>query len=742
MSTLVRRVVCGLTVAFALVATPEAPAQGRIIIEPPDHGPPPRPMPGPGQTTLFLRALNVQAEITDGVAVTRVEQTFQNPLGRQVEGTYIFPLPDEVAVGEFAMTVGGKTLQGEVLDANTARQTYEEIVRRTRDPGLLEYLGARLFRARIFPIPPNGKVEVKLQYSQTLTEQGGLGLFRHPLRSDPAGTQSVDQLVLSVKLHSTVPLTTVFSPSHECVISRRSDYDAAVSYEAAHVLPDRDFLLYYQRKDAAFGLALLTHHAAGEPGTFLLRISPRIDLPADQVLPKDIAFVIDTSGSMAGEKLAQAKRALKFCVGSLNTDDRFNIYGFSTDVHPFRETLVPAGSDVKEAAVQFAEQLKALGGTNINGALLGALGDDPHDDQRPYLVVFMTDGQPTVDVTNPEQILASVAQRNTRHIRFHVLGVGAEVNTHLLDKLAEATRGARDYCSENEDLELKLSAFVARLANPVLTDLKLHVDGGRVSDVYPHELPDLFRGNDLVVLGRYDDYGPISIRLDGQVLGSTKTIGYEGDFPKVEPGNDFLPRLWANRKVAYLLDQIRLHGENRELVDEVVRLAKRYGIVTPYTSALILEDGVRLGGHERPVPTTPSPARDRGRRAAAAGRAAAPAPAAGAEAVQASKRLGKAKDADALSHEDESAPADGQKERAIRHAGDKTFTNIDGRWTDTTWNEEQKPKSIVAFSDEYFALLRRHPELKAYFALGPRVLVVLGDEVYETQPEPDPAPPR
>ena len=624
--------------------TPALMAQGQILIE----RPVPPPQPGPGQTRLILKTLKVQANITDGVAVTVVEQSFLNPTRQQIEGVYIFPLPDNVALGDFAMTVDGKTLHGEVLDAATARKTYEDIVRRLRDPGLLEYLGQRMFRASIFPIPPGGTVDVKLQYSQTLEEQGGLGLLRHPLRSDSGNTAPVDQVVVTVRLKSTQPLTAVFSPSHECDVRRPNDFEATVGYEAARVRPDRDFMLYYQRRDAAFGVVVLTNRSPGEPGTFLLRIAPRVELSESYIQPKDVAFVIDTSGSMAGLKMEQTKRALKFCLRSLNPQDRFNIYAFNTAVNPFRETLVPAGGEIRQAADEYIWQLQAAGGTNIHAALQAALGDDPRDGSRPYLIVFMTDGQPTVEVTDPEQIRRNVVSKNVRNVRFHVFGVGSDVNTHLLDKLAEATHGSRDYCTENEDLELKLSAFVARLTHPVLTDLKLRIDGVRTLDVYPSELPDLFRGNDLVVLGRYDGAGAVSIRLEGRVRGEARTIGYEAEFPQVATTNDFLPRLWANRKVAYLLDQLRLHGENRELIDDVVRLAKRYGIVTPYTAALILEDDTVVPG--RPAPAAEA-VREQARRQLAAagggpsgGRGVLASPS-GAQAVGASRDLDKARTA-------------------------------------------------------------------------------------------------
>lgn len=742
----------GLTMVLLVGGVSVAPvlAQGTVIVHPP-HRPPhqprrPRP-PAPFRATpLILKYQSVYCDITDGVAVTRVKQTFQNPLRRQIEGVYVYPLPDNVAVGDFNMTIGGKKMHGEVLDKEAARRTYEEIVRRTRDPGLLEYLNSRLYQAQIFPIPPNGQLEVELQYSQTLTESGGLGLFRHPLRAPHGQHRTVERLLVQVKVKSTLPLASVFCPSHESDISRPNDHEATVTYERSNIQPDRDFLVYYQRKDALFGLSVLTHRGAGEAGYFLLRISPRIEIADDQVLSKDIAFVIDTSGSMSNGKLDQVKRALKFCVNSLSPGDRFNIYGFSTEVHPFRDGLVSAESDIKAAAVAFTEKMRPLGGTNINQALLAALEARSASAGRPYMIVFMTDGEATVDVTNPEQILRNIKEKNPAgpgQVRFHVLGVGTQVNTHLLDKLAEATRGTRDYATEKEDLELKLSAFVTRLANPVLADIKLDITALHASDVYPKELPDVFRGTDLVVLGRYDATGHRAIHLRGLLRESKKRLTYEGEFPKSTGANEFLPRLWANRKVAYLLDQIRLHGRNRELVNEVVRLAKRHGIVTPYTSSLILEDEGRLarggrgGGFARR-----SAWREADRRLGRAARqslqnapaATLPAERSGEDAMDASRKLSALKSAGQMRDDFDNRGAFRSEsgETTLRHVGEKTFIFDGQRWIDTAWDGEKKPEKIAAFGEEYFQLLERSPDLAKYFALGERVIVTLAGAVYET----------
>jgi Ca-activated chloride channel family protein len=753
-----------LLVAAAGMLTSPALGQGLVIIQPDRRLPPPPPR----DTQLEIRYQRVYAEITDGVAVTTVKQTFRNPLDREVEGTYVFPLPEGAAVGDFAMTVNGKTLRGEVLDVDKARETYEAIVRQAQDPGLLELLDSRMYRARVFPIVPRGDVEVELRYSQTLPEQGGLGEFRHPLRSALPGDRKIGELVVHVKLRGQLPLSTIFSPSHTCDVQRDGDKAASVSYEQRDVRPDRDFQLYYQRQDAQFGLVVLTHRVAGEPGYFMLRLAPRVEQGA-AVMPKDIAFVLDTSGSMSGGKLDQVKRAMKACLDGLSPADRFAVFTFSTDVRGFREGLVAATPELRAAAGKYVDDLQHSGGTNIHAALKAALAANPGDAERPYLVVFMTDGQPTVEVTDVDALLKQVADTNKRAVRFHVLGVGTDVNTRLLDRLAEDTRGTREYCVEGEDLELKLSGLVGRLAEPVLRELALRYDDLKASDVYPRRLPDLFRGTDLVVLGRYEGHGRREVRLDGQSVGGPVTLVYEGEFPENQPAADFLPRLWATRKVAYLLDELRLHGPNPELIDEVKRLAKRYQIVTPYTAALILEDtplarapgrgeqlreaSLGIGGRPADVPGGPMAMgglgggrRDGGgdmrlyfsSQARAAGTGAPASVAApraaetGVSAVEASRVLADMKanvaDADALADEE-----------PIRTVGTRVFVRDGERWLDTTWDGKQETQRVTAFSPEYFELLKKDKTLARCLAIGKHVVVVVGDTIYEIVPPEEPS---
>jgi Ca-activated chloride channel family protein len=511
------------------------------------------------------------------------------------------------------------------------------------------------------------------------------------------------------------------------------------------VLPDKDILLYYALSDKEFGMTVLTRRQGDQDGFFLVRIAPPAKTVTADVLPKDIAFVIDTSGSMAGEKMRQAREALKFCLANLNREDRFNVVPFSHEALRFRDALVPASPENVEAARKFTDDLRGTGGTNINDALLAALEAGPGPDAgRPYLIVFLTDGQPTIGVTNTEEILSNVAAKNTGRVRLFVFGVGHNVNTILLDSLAERNRGARDYVDPNEDLELKLSSFYRKVSDPVLADLGLSFGGLSVYDMYPPKLSDLFSGSELVVVGRYKGEGPRAVELTGTRRGKQERFVYEATFPAVSNKHEFLPRLWAARKVGFLLDEIRLHGENKELKDTVVHLATKYGIVTPYTAILVTEPGsivMREGASplfsQAVRPYLDSESRNAALEGWPDGSPARKRKISGPDAVAESESIAALKAPDyyaALERAD--AQELGEERKLVERVGTRTFYRVDDRWVDEAYDKTKDITKVESFSVAYFELIRKHPELAKCFALGERVVVVIDGLVYETVPPP------
>jgi Ca-activated chloride channel family protein len=338
----------------------------------------------------------------------------------------------------------------------------------------------------------------------------------------------------------------------------------------------------------------------------MLLVSPRAELSKEQKVPRDMVLVLDTSGSMRGKRMTQARSALKYCLSNLQKEDRFAIINFATTVNKYTEKLLPANADQLTEARKWVDGLEATGGTAINDALLAAMEYRPNEQGRSFTIVFFTDGQPTIGETNPDKILKTVVSKNTANTRIFTFGVGDDVNATMLDKIAEQSRAISTYVREAEDIEAKVSSLFAKISNPVLTDLKLTLSSNvKLSDVYPPQLPDLFHGTQLVVLGRYTGDGHTAIKLTGKVGMETREFVYETVFADKTPEEKtFVEDLWARRKVGYLLDQIRANGEKKELVDEVVTLAKRYGITTPYTSYLIVPDGpvpvARVGKDGKP----------------------------------------------------------------------------------------------------------------------------------------------
>ncbi len=746
---------------FAFVAQ----AQGIII---------PRPCPRPvircpappevPQRPLKVKSIRFTTKITDQVAVTHVEQVFENDTPFLLEGVYFFPLPDNVSITEFAMWDGDKRLVGEVRSRDEARRIYNDIVRSRRDPALLEYAGKNLFQASVFPIQPHSDKKIELTYSQVLRNEGGTVAYRYPLGAGwqangfwiqpprpmplpgpmprrefepqrPQGNPALGQISAVVEISSRAAIKGIYSPSHEIDVKRDGERKARLSFESRSVAQS-DFQLFYTLSDQDFGLSLLTYREPGKDGYFLLLVSPKAELDEREVSAKDVIFVLDTSGSMSEEgKMDKARAALRHGVSSLNPRDRFNIVSFAGEEHLMSERAVAADEEGKKQAREFIEKMRATGGTNINDALMAAFKQLPSG-ERPQMVVLITDGQPTVGETQANRILANVKQANKANTRLFTFGVGYDVNTVLLDGLANENRGAVGYIEPKEDIEVKVSNFFAKVNNPVLSDLKIDWGGVETDLVYPRVTPDIFHGSQLALIGRYHPSSRASgnqLTLTGKVNTRERRFVYDDlRFPEKQSDNEFLPHLWAMRRVGHLLDQIRLNGESKELRDEIVDLGTRYGIVTPYTSYLVLEPGMRLQAGQSQgltnlgvVPTAPhgGPAPK-----SAAYEKPKEMPLAGRDAVTFSKEKEELLKADKVTPNSPSA-------NQIRQVAGKTFYLRDGVWTDSEFKAEDKlPVVTLKFaSDDYFNLTEREPKLAECFALGQRVVVVWKGKVYRVE---------
>jgi Ca-activated chloride channel family protein len=726
----------------------------------------------------------VNVEINDQVATTSVDQEFFNPNPARLEGTYLFPLPPGAHIDRFSMDINGVMQEAELLPADKARSIYEEIVRKYRDPALLEYAGRDAFKVRIFPIEAQKGKKIKITYTQLLKSDTGMTEYTYPLNTEKFSARPVRDVSVKITLACNQPLKSVYSPSHTVEIKRDGDKRAVIGFEDKNVRPDTDFKLIYSKTPNPIGIDLLTFRNSPDDGYFLLLASPGIDVKAENVQPKDLCLVLDTSGSMAGKKMEQAKKALAFCLANLSEKDRFEIVRFSTEAEPFFDDLKPADKGNVDKAQAFVNGLKPIGGTAINDALAKALalGQRRSDaDKRPYVIIFLTDGLPTIGETNEDRILAAVKSSpgggNTRVFTF---GIGNDVNTHLLDKVAMETKAASQYVLPEEDLEVKLSNFYTKIKEPVLSNVTVAFTGAdiRASQIYPNTMPDLFKGDMLMVFGRYSGKGAAAVKVAGLVNGEKKEFVQDVNFVESDTKNAFIPRLWATRRVGWLLDEIRLRGETKETKDEVVRLAREHGIVTPYTAYLILEDERTRG-----VPVAMQNFRELGEDRVALRQAEGQYFGAKAESGVSGRRSGgvavdnarkvnelkesfndqqtrdydklaKAKDGGARYENRGGISVNGIAQSAAPAAdeevGYKIATNyaqqarvVNGRafyqngnvWNDSTAQAKKNVKTVeVKFnSEEYFGLLKSHPEVAQWLSLGDNVDVVIEETLYQVR---------
>ncbi|MFG0330901.1 MAG: VIT domain-containing protein [Phycisphaerales bacterium] len=721
----------------------------------------------------------VDATIDRGVAITKVEQVFENTTNGRLEATYIFPIPEGADLTGFKMSFNGKMVEGEVLPADKARQIYEDIVRRQRDPGLIEFIGRRLLRARIFPIEPHSKTTIELEYQQIVEPVSGMARYRYPLRTPCEDSYAYGTVRFDVTVKTDAPLKTVWSPTHTAEVVRNGEHEARVVFEAAGARLDTDFALLYDTDEQDIGLSLIANRPdEAEPGHFVLILSPKALWDEGESTPQDYVFVVDTSGSMAREgKLEQAREALGYCIDRLENEDRFSIVRFSTGYDLLFDSLRFADMESKQAARDMIDNFKATGGTNIHDALQSAIGLREEGTERPFVVVFLTDGQGDQAREVVEEMLAKETAGFANRVRLFPFGVGHDVNTKLLDALATGYQGAPTYVQPGENLEYALGDFFAIFSEPALTDLKLTLPDAIITEKFPPSPGDLYHGRQLVIAGQFEKPVTGAVRLTGSRGG--ERVQYVWDAVSFEPASEawYVSRLWAGRKVAYLLDRIRLTGESPELVDEVVALASEYGIQTPYSSWLVAPEiearaGIRLGrggGEGRaPFDRGPAPAsrrlQDRVEDLASPGLGGEGGPrnheggvffgeSASPEITQADRdelrevellMLGAAEESgeDAVTVAAKMARARyanaadvgrlNARLLAVRTIDDRSFHNIRGVLVDDAFGAAEKAPDTLAIkfgSDAYFDVVGIRPDLRKALASGRSIIVMVTDNL-------------
>ena len=685
--------------SLLLLATPftTLPAQGWVDS---DRRPVDLRMPSP----LVRVESRVRATVDGRVARFEILERFRNNGPMVVEGTYLYPLPGEAVFSDFTLFQGEHALTGEMLNAEQARAIYEGIVRRLKDPALLTLVGHGLIRAQIFPVQPGETRTVVLRYTQLLNRDGDALRVRYA-----AGDRGEGSPTFTVDIRGENQFATPYSPTHPITTERRgSDLRVTVGQP---VRGDVELLIPHRR--GLVGGSVLTHSEPGEDGFALLFLAPPLaeETPA---LSRDLTLVVDVSGSMSGEKIDQARAALRQALSTLRPRDRFRLISFSNGVRQFREGFTAASPDALDDARRFVDGLAANGGTNLAGAIETALLERPGA-ERLGIVLLLTDGLPTVGEQAPERIAAEAGAR-IGHSRIFTIGVGTDVNTYLLDRLAVDGRGSASYVAPGVDVGDAMGTVLTRISRPALTDLRIVESPVRFQEQAPAALPDLFYGEELVVLARYVGTGSGPVVIEGTRNGRRERFTIAATFGR-NATSDYIPPLWAARRIGELTRQIRLEGASPALVARVRELGLRYGILTEYTSYLVQEPGVG-GPLPPPLPAGAPMAREM-TGAAAFDAAKASANLAGSGSRQAAE-------AAVAMRFDEMRGRSGGNE--VRRAGGKVLIKREGVWTDVGFKAGMKVRSVAPFSAAYFALVRARPGLRAQLAAG-HPLVLAGSRM-------------
>ncbi len=669
----------------------------------------------------------VFVEIQDQVATTTVEQAFINETGNLVEVEYVFPLPRNSQVNKFSLIVDDKEIEGRILRKEEARRIYESIVRRQRDPALLEYIGNGMFRTNVFPLPPGGERAVKLIYTELLTPDGNQVEYRYPLNTEKFSKKVLEEVRIDFKLKSKASVKNVYSPTHDLKLGSGTSHSISGHWSEEGIRPAHDFRLFWSLSEEDIGATLFTYRPdKSEDGYFLFLASPEFEVDIEKIIAKNVVMVLDVSGSMRGEKIDQARGAARFITRNIGQQDNFNIIFYNSMIDPLWDDLKPFNESNKIEAISAIENMEAGGGTNIHGALTTAMKQFPGDN-RPNYIIFLTDGLPTSGITELDKITDNVLEENRQNCKLFAFGVGYDVNAVLLDRLGAENHGMAEYVPPGEDIEAKVSSFYSKIQNPALTDISLDFGSLRIRDRYPSALPDLFHRGQLILTGRYRDSGKAIAKLSGLTGEQKQTFSYKLNFARQTDREEFafVARLWAQKKIGWLIEQIRFHGQKQEYVDEIVALSTRYGIMTQYTSFLAEED-VEITdwrGHGPRVFNLMAEAVPQQ---------------SGSAGVSQSMQSGRMKKQSYVAPQAQYYDASGQEVTVdrVKIIGSKTFYLKKDGWIDAELKEGVIPQEITQLSEEFYELANKWADQAKYLTFSPdeAITVVIAGTTYKILP--------
>jgi len=723
-----KKMVGALLVLF-LVISSIAIADGIVIPNWESHVMPPL----PDVQMFYMTYHYVTITVENGIAKVRIEEEFVNPNSMPIEAEYIFPVPLGAVIDRFSMIVGDQVYEGKVLPAEEARKIYQDIVRRMKDPALLEYANSRMVRMKVYPFEPGEHRRFVIEYVQPLELWGSSYTMTYPLKIESMLSRSIENVRIEVVADPN-EISDVFSPIHSFNYIKKGDESSWV-FSASDYVPRSDVSLALTVTGGTLSSSIMNYwDEADRRGYFLLTLVPPRE--PERIIPKDIVFILDISGSMSGQKIEKAKLALLQVLQMLHEGDRFSIITFNNEVNNLTERLLPFSDRTEWYPA--VKQIMAGGMTNIHDALLEGievLGTQSTDD-RYKVVLFLTDGAPTEGITDIGTIIRdSTKLAKVRDVHLFVFGVGYDVNAELLDELAEKGGGKVKYIVENEEIDEKVLELYRMIETPVMSNVHLEINGTDISYVLPKGPYTLFSGTALRISGVYYHEGVVNVtlsweeKLNGVIV--QNKIKYKFDLTR-NSSFPFIATLWAQKRISelaniYRYDETLTPAQREEIRQEIINLSKKYNIINEFTSYLIDPESEMAADYNVPIRT--------------GNKSVMPTLVAPLGGVINYVEVGDILASKAVSEMKEDIIIAGEENR--QYVGDKLFAKYDGIWTQEGFEEYKGLEvHIKSFSDAYFHLFSRDFWIADVLKLGDKVRfiyegykIITGDDGMETVDE-------